>query len=623
MAPAPDAASTASTLLHDQDEYHELPLPIGMLLGENGRPAFSETESRCLDFFFQAVPSLEVAKLHNLCEAAWYEDSQMALALIFQLGNTRKNCAGKQDRKNFYRAMLWLYENHPKTFLRNLKHVHKHSSLKCLLDLLMFVMHKDNDGICNLEASLLAKKRHDEHRKNIRIPVVTKQRRKEKRQRQENIRMQFAQSMEASHISELRVVRSDLTINPISEANPLAPASAGSRKWLSQTTWASEAIAVKWKEFVACRDRAHAEAAQASAKSRWHTAEAQALLTRFDQEGDDELEEKHAEHAENVKRAFCEVADIFAQGLKAELASAQQGKPVGGLFGKWAPTPKHMHDKATGLVDAITARLYPDDARESSEAESSNDSASGTSEDAETLRIRKRIRYQKEVLSYLRGLAKIPEHYVGSGAWGEVDYARMPSRCRLLYGASLFGKHDRDRYTKFLTEAATLHSTSILPHEVTNRAFARLTSAGKPSATADLAALEEKLLWQSLVRGCVEARAHGDLGWMVPVCDVSGSMSGEPMDVAVALSLLLAQSQTDSPWRGKLFTFHSQPRLVDIPMLSDVHDGAGELPAETLPDLGEMVRFVRGMPWGMNTDIDALFAQLLAKAVEEQLSAAQ
>eukprot|EP00961_Rhodomonas_salina_P055218 741796-Rhodomonas_salina.1 len=68
----------------------------------------------------------------------------------------------------------------------------------------------------------------------------------------------------------------------------------------------------------------------------------------------------------------------------------------------------------------------------------------------------------------------------------------------------------------------------------------------------EMAAIEENLLWREMVLGCVDAARGGSPGLMVPVCDVSGSMSGTPMEVAIALSLLLAEAAPEhSPWRGK------------------------------------------------------------------------
>ena len=93
-------------------------LPKNMILGENNRPAFVNTDSACLDLFFSAVPGTDVEEVQKMLESAWNENPQLALRIIFNLGNVR---GGKQDRVNYYRALSWLYERYPSTFLLNLK----------------------------------------------------------------------------------------------------------------------------------------------------------------------------------------------------------------------------------------------------------------------------------------------------------------------------------------------------------------------------------------------------------------------------------------------------------------------------------------------------------------------
>eukprot|EP00961_Rhodomonas_salina_P152692 2054777-Rhodomonas_salina.2 len=118
-----DLLRTASTRSHDEDAEMELPLPLDTILGES-RPAFSETESKCMYFFFQVVPSLRTIR----------------------------------------------------DFSVKLEHVRMLCLLKCLLDLPMIIMQRDNHGTCSLEASLLAKTAHDEDRKWICTRAVMKQR---------------------------------------------------------------------------------------------------------------------------------------------------------------------------------------------------------------------------------------------------------------------------------------------------------------------------------------------------------------------------------------------------------------------------------------------------------------
>lgn len=68
------------------------------------------------------------------------------------------------------------------------------------------------------------------------------------------------------------------------------------------------------------------------------------------------------------------------------------------------------------------------------------------------------------------------------------------------------------------------------------------------------------------------------------ICDVSGSMAGTPMELSVALGVLVSELSVE-PWKGKLITFSNNRKLQII---------EGE-------DLISKVEFVRHMEWGMNT----------------------
>ena len=89
----------------------------------------------------------------------------------------------------------------------------------------------------------------------------------------------------------------------------------------------------------------------------------------------------------------------------------------------------------------------------------------------------------------------------------------------------------------------------------------------------------------------------GNFKHVQAVCDVSGSMGGEPMEVAIALGLVVA-ALTEEPFKGKLITFHEQP---------SIHTISGTT-------LRDRVRDVQGMSWGGSTDLLAVFKLLLTEA---------
>ena len=85
--------------------------------------------------------------------------------------------------------------------------------------------------------------------------------------------------------------------------------------------------------------------------------------------------------------------------------------------------------------------------------------------------------------------------------------------------------------------------------------------------------------------------------------DVSGSMSGTPMEVAIALGILVSEITSPS-YANRCLTFSARPEWVEIdPSMS----------------LEEKVHQVQSAPWGMNTDFEQACEHILKVAVEAKL----
>ena len=123
----------------------------------------------------------------------------------------------------------------------------------------------------------------------------------------------------------------------------------------------------------------------------------------------------------------------------------------------------------------------------------------------------------------------------------------------------------------------------MLPHELTKQA---------EDKTA-------QLQWDDYV---AKLRASGSLSSALAVCDVSGSMAGTPMDVAIALSILISQV-TEAPFDNLVCSFSQRPQLFKLPPGS----------------LDERIKFLKRMEWGMNTNFQAVFDLVLDQAQEAKL----
>ncbi|KAL3506109.1 hypothetical protein ACH5RR_031491 [Cinchona calisaya] len=117
---------------------------------------------------------------------------------------------------------------------------------------------------------------------------------------------------------------------------------------------------------------------------------------------------------------------------------------------------------------------------------------------------------------------------------------------------------------------STIAAGALLPQEIIN------------SLEAETGPEVAELQWKRMVDDLAQ---KGKLTNCMATCDVSGSMSGIPMEVSVALGLLISEL-SENPWKGKLITFSANPQL---------HRIEGE-------SLGEKTQFIRDMEWGVNTD---------------------
>ncbi|KAK1615521.1 hypothetical protein QYE76_021038 [Lolium multiflorum] len=315
------------------------------------------------------------------------------------------------------------------------------------------------------------------------------------------------------------------------------------------------------------RDRELAAAAAASRRSKRANAAARAV----------ELYSRDSTYRSLHDRT----ADLFAQLLAEDMRKLAAGKVREfSLAAKWCPSLDSSYDRSTLLCEAVARRLFP--------RESSPELADDIPDAHYAYRARERLR--RTAIVPLRRALKLPEVFISARAWESVVYTRVASVAMKNY-KELFLEHDADRFNAYLADVKSgkkrIAAGALLPHQI-------VESLGDDGGVADLQ-------WQRMVD---DMRALGKLTNCLAVCDVSGSMSGLPMEVCVALGLLVSEL-SDEPWRGRVVTFSEHP---------EIHRITGDT-------LSEKTGFVRAMDWGMNTDFQAVFDKILEVAVDAGLPA--
>lgn len=218
---------------------------------------------------------------------------------------------------------------------------------------------------------------------------------------------------------------------------------------------------------------------------------------------------------------------------------------------------------------------------------------------AKALRCRK-VDYRKQYVAPLRQHLKLVETMMCTGQWDSIDFSKVPS-CALKRYKKSFEKHSPELYKSFLervkTGQAKMNVGQLHPHEIL-KPYLEHCSSGNPSCgiTAELDETVETQ-WVVFVERIRKSWGEKGLGNCLAISDVSGSMSGLPIVVSVALGMLVAELTT-GPFHNKWITFSTNPVLE-------------ELRGKTCH---EKINNMMKSSWSMSTNIQAVFDLVLNSA---------
>lgn len=205
--------------------------------------------------------------------------------------------------------------------------------------------------------------------------------------------------------------------------------------------------------------------------------------------------------------------------------------------------------------------------------------------------------YRKNILVPLRRKLRIVETPVCQEEFDSIKYDHVPSLAMARY-KTIFAAKDTDRFKKYIQDVksgtAKMNVGQLLPHEIVGKFLHVWGERFEGLSQDDIATLEVQ--WSQYLENFKKLGLQKSLS----IVDTSGSMQGTPLQVAVAMGMLFAQSMDKSdPFFGKIITFSANPRWHDIP----------DVP------LSQQVASIEGISdWGMNTNLQATFDLILATA---------
>jgi Domain of unknown function (DUF2828) len=265
------------------------------------------------------------------------------------------------------------------------------------------------------------------------------------------------------------------------------------------------------------------------------------------------------------------------------------------LLAKWLPRENSSLDKKTGFVTSFAKYFFKDDTTEN-----------GTSWESSS-----KAKYRSTVVK-LTNLLQLPEVLLSAHCEDEINFGLVASKAtfRLRMAFMNQDKHGgvrsddpkRVRMARNFIEQTInkgLKGSQLMPHEIVGKILQK-TVCKTESLVLDAQ-------WKSLRESVLAQIQNGDADFdptkMVPLSDVSGSMTGTPLEVAIALGILISEI-THEAFRGLVMTFESKPKWHKL---------------DSSWTIVEKVQSLARAPWGGSTDFKAAYELILDVALKSKL----
>lgn len=193
----------------------------------------------------------------------------------------------------------------------------------------------------------------------------------------------------------------------------------------------------------------------------------------------------------------------------------------------------------------------------------------------------------KEFRKKLVSMTKVVETQMCANEWSEINYSQVPSVAMNKHRKSFFNR-DGKRYGEYIVDVQAgkqkINASVLFPHQL----YQAICNGD------DAAAVEAQ--WNALPN-----YMEGSTERILPVCDVSGSMEGLPMDVSISLGIYISQ-RNEGIFKDAFLTFSETPEMNYL---------KGNLYQKMLQ--------LKKANWGMSTNLQATFDLILDSAIRESL----
>jgi len=204
----------------------------------------------------------------------------------------------------------------------------------------------------------------------------------------------------------------------------------------------------------------------------------------------------------------------------------------------------------------------------------------------------------RKLLSTLRAKINLVETSLTEKNYGAIDYSKLPSKAGMQYRQAFY-RNDSERYQTFLDSLSKgevkINSGTLYPNDIVGKILG--DGWTRPRITPQDVQLFEGQ-WENLPNFIGEKSENS-----LVMADVSGSMTGTPLNVSIALAMYIAE-RNKGAYKDHFMTFSSRPELVKI-------QGS---------NIVEKVNNISRANWAMSTDIEEALQTILDVAVKNSLS---
>lgn len=200
-------------------------------------------------------------------------------------------------------------------------------------------------------------------------------------------------------------------------------------------------------------------------------------------------------------------------------------------------------------------------------------------------------RQYRQILSSLRKYIKVVERKMFNNEWSDINYPTVPSYAMSRYSQA-FLKHDNERYSKYIEDLndgkTKVNASTLYPYDLV-RNYMGWNSQNNLVAEQQWKALPNYISGENNI---------------IVMADVSGSMSGRPMETSIGLAIYFAE-RNKGDYQNCYMTFTDRPHFIKIN------------PNDTLR---EKVAQVKHTDIGYNTNLEAAFNYILSNATYNNVS---